>query len=96
MNTPAHAILGLAALGRGRRPDWNWPILLGSLAPDLPMFGFYLWQRLVLGQPERRIWEAEYFRADWQLFFDLFNSAPAAMLGLGRPSDTRPFAYTPH
>lgn len=84
MNTPAHAIINLALLGRGgaepgRRFD-GW-ILAGSVLPDIPMFGFYLWQRLVAGETGSRIWGEIYFESDWQTLFDLFNSIPLAGLG---------------
>ena len=83
MNTPAHAIINLALLGRcsaeqGRRFD-GW-ILAGSVLPDAPMFGFYLWQRLVAGETESRIWGELYFESSWQTCFDLFNSIPLAGL----------------
>ncbi|MCP4005331.1 MAG: hypothetical protein GY725_14155 [bacterium] len=81
MNTPAHLILGLAALGKGPRREWNLAIAAGSLVPDVAMFGFFFWQSFVLQHPQAQIWETEYFRGDWQLFFDLFNSIPAAALG---------------
>ncbi len=86
MNTPAHAIINLAVLGSGHadpKRRFNGWILAGSLFPDVPMFGFYLWQRLVAGEPESRIWGELYFRSDWQTCFDWFNSIPlAAVVGL--------------
>lgn len=54
--------------------------LLGGVLPDLPMFGFYLYQKL-RGTPEATIWSETYFQPDWQLVFDVFNSAPLAALG---------------
>ena len=83
VNTPAHAIINLSLLGRGnaepgRRFD-GW-ILAGSVLPDVPMFGFYLWQRLVAGESESRIWGELYFESGWQTFFDWFNSIPLAGL----------------
>ncbi len=83
MNTPAHAIMGLALLGRTGERGRDAAILAGSLLPDLPMFGFFIYQRFVLDNPQRQIWDIEYFRAGWQLLFDLFNSIPLAGLGLG-------------
>ena len=83
MNTPAHVVLSAVALGRERwRGLWG-PITLGALLPDLPMFGFYAYQRLLRGRPEATIWGELYFEPDWQLFFDLFNSFPLlAVAGL--------------
>ena len=82
MNTPAHIVAGLAILGAGRGRQYGRWILLGTLLPDLPMFGFYLWQRLVLSTPEYVIWGSVYFEPGWQTFFDAFNSIPIALLGL--------------
>ena len=81
MNTPAHLLVNLATLGGGPRRAHTGAIALGALLPDLPMFGFYLWQKLYLATPERVIWGSRYFEPNWQLFFDLFNSIPLAGLG---------------
>ncbi len=40
------------------------------------MFLFYAWQKGVRGLPESDIWNTAYFLADWQNFFDVFNSIP--------------------
>lgn len=81
MNTPAHVVLNALALGHARwRPHWG-AITAGALLPDLPMFGFYLYQRVWLGTAERAIWSARYFDPDWQTFFDVFNSLPLIALG---------------
>ncbi len=82
LNTPAHALLAVAGLAGGRRRPFTRYALVGAILPDLPMFGFYLWQRGVAGLPESQIWREAYFRADWQLLFDTFNSIPLALLGL--------------
>ena len=80
MNTPAHVVLNALVLGRGRWQAAWLPITAGAVLPDLPMVGFYAYQRLVLGTPEGVIWSDAYFRPDWQLLFNLFNSIP--LLGL--------------
>ncbi len=78
MNTPAHAILNLAVLGgAGRRH--TAPVLAGAVVPDLPIFAFYAWQKLVTGRSESAIWGDLYFRPEWQTFFDIFNSVPLAL-----------------
>lgn len=81
MNTPAHVVLSAVALGRGRWHATWLPISVGALLPDLPMFGFYAYQRLLRGTPETTIWSTLYFDPSWQLFFDLFNSLP--LIGVG-------------
>ncbi len=52
MNTPAHVVLNALVLGRGTGREHWAPITAGALVPDLPMFGFYLYQRAVLDAPE--------------------------------------------
>ena len=84
MNTPAHAVLGLALLDRASEPiasPRTGAILAGAILPDLPIFLFYGWQRLALGTPDALIWTEVYFRPSWQAFFDAFNSLPLAAAG---------------
>lgn len=80
MHTPGHAVLNLAVLGEGEEPRTDLAVLAGALVPDLPMVGFYLWARLGANLPEHVIWSETYFDPGWQTFFDLFNSAPLAVL----------------
>ena len=75
-------MLSLASLRRGSWRDMGWPIAIGALIADLPMFGFYLYQRVYVGAPEIALWTDLYFRPRWQLFFDLFNSIPIVVLFL--------------
>lgn len=83
MNTSAHAVLNLAFLGRKHKPEWNPLIIWGALIPDLAMFVFYAYLRLGTDMPEGQIWSVEYFKPSWQLVFDVFNSIPLALLGVG-------------
>jgi len=56
LNTPAHVALNALVLGRGRfAPHWL-AITASALVPDLPMVGFYAYQRFGLGTPEHVIW----------------------------------------
>jgi hypothetical protein len=82
VNTPAHIILSAVILGRGRTRQYWAAIVGGALLPDVPMFGFYAYERLIAGQPDRLIWSQLYFDPDWQRFFDLFNSLPLIAFGL--------------
>ncbi len=82
MNTPAHLLVNLALLSGGARRPHARAIAVGALLPDLPMFGFFLWERFVLGTPSQTIWGERYFELAWQNFFDLFNSVPLAGVGL--------------
>ncbi len=83
MTTPAHAALSLIVLGRSERNAL--PVALGAVAPDAPMLVFYLWERLVRGVSEGRIWSERYFDPGWQVVFDIPSSIPllALVLGLG-------------
>ncbi|MFQ5598590.1 MAG: hypothetical protein ACE5GK_11125 [Nitrospiria bacterium] len=82
MNTPAHAVLNLLILGRKNRPKRCLPIVVGALAPDMPMFFFYFYEKIILHEREDAIWSERYFDADWQGFFNLFNSLPLMLLGM--------------
>ena len=80
MNTPSHWVLSAVVLGRGPWADAWRPIMAGAVAPDLPMLAFYAYQRLGVNAPDRLIWSQTYFEADWQAFFDAFNSFPLIAL----------------
>jgi hypothetical protein len=81
MNTPAHAVLGLLVLGRNESRLYIHAILLGSLLPDIPMFLFFLVERVVFDVPMRTIWTVSYYQPGWQGFFDIFNSIPLILVG---------------
>ena len=84
MNTPAHVIAGCVLIPH--RPGWpaTSALVVGALLPDLPMFGFYAYQKFVRGRAEAEIWSDNpenlglYFSDGWQLLFDWFNSLPLA------------------
>ena len=82
MNTPAHVAVNLLCLGQRDRTRVLVPTILGALVPDLPMFWFYFFEKVVRGTPERLIWSQAYYQAGWQNFIDLFNSLPIAIAGL--------------
>jgi membrane-bound metal-dependent hydrolase YbcI (DUF457 family) len=79
MNTPTHAALNFLVLGRqpGTRRAW---IFLGAVLPDLPMFGFYLFETLFHGEPAARIFGELYFQPGWQALFNVFHSIPLFLL----------------
>jgi hypothetical protein len=81
VNTPGHAVVNLALLGRKDRPALTPAILAGAILPDLAIVAFYLWQRLVEHLSERTIWQVAYFQSAWQPVFDLLHSLPLAALG---------------
>ena len=80
MTTPAHAALSLIVLGRSERNAL--PVALGAVAPDAPMLVFYLWERLVRGVSEGRIWSERYFDPGWQVVFEIPSSIPLLALAL--------------
>lgn len=83
MNTPAHVVINLLALGRKDTAGVLVPVIIGSILPDLPIFWFYFVEKVLRGTPEREIWRVAYYTPGWQNFIDLFNSLPLILLGLG-------------
>ena len=81
MHTPAHMLIGFAAFSRAPRAE-AWPVAVGSILPDLPIFILYAWERLVRGSSEDAIWTAIYYEPGWQAFIDAFNSIPLIGVGL--------------
>ena len=75
MNTPVHATLALAVLGKKEKPkELKW-IFLGAVLPDLSMFGLFFYE-VMIGTPQRIIWNEKYYTPLWQNTTDLFNSFP--------------------
>ncbi len=83
MITTTHAILNTALLGRKKNPERNWPIVLGSIVPDIPMILFALLTIFTGGRfqaPGKSAFISEYhFR---QLWVDWGHSIPLAMAGM--------------
>lgn len=81
MNTPSHAIINLAILGRSQQPEFNLIIVLGGILPDLPIFGFYFWAKFITHLPGEKIWTEAYYQPAVQNLVSLFHSIPLALLG---------------
>jgi hypothetical protein len=83
MITTTHAILNTALLGRKKHPERNWPLILGSIFPDLPMILFGLWMVLTHGSfrstGKTGFINEYHFR---QLWVDWGHSIPLALAGL--------------
>ncbi len=83
MITTTHAILNTALLGRKNHPERNWPVILGSIFPDLPMILFALLMVFTHGNfhPSGKAgFLSEYhFR---QLWVDWGHSIPLALAGM--------------
>ncbi|MBX2867214.1 MAG: zinc dependent phospholipase C family protein [Acidiferrobacterales bacterium] len=75
MNTPAHIVFSLAALGPGRAATYPLAIATGAVLPDLAMMFFYAWHKLI-GTAEDMIWSHHYYQESWQGVFDFWNSIP--------------------
>ena len=80
MNTPAHVVLNSLVLGRGRWSAYCLPITAGALAPDMPILGFYLYERALRGVPERVILSHAYFAPRLQMLFDVSHALPLILL----------------
>lgn len=82
MNTPAHAVINLALLEKRAPEGSTWPILLGAVLPDLPIFVFYVYDRAVAGRAESVVWSHDYFVSAWQPVIDALHSFPLVLLAL--------------
>lgn len=80
MNTPAHVAVNFVILAKKGKPRWSLPIVMGSLMPDIPIYLFYFYQKLIAGMSERIIWSDVYFRPSWQNLFDSFHSFPILLI----------------
>ncbi len=82
MITTTHVILNTTLLGRKDRPERNWPLVIGSTLPDLPMFLYFLsmlFFKTGVGLENRQVISEYHFR---QLWVDWFHSIPLALVGL--------------
>jgi hypothetical protein len=79
MHTPTHAALNFLVLGRDPGSPRLW-IVMGAVLPDVPMFGFFLYERFVRGEATRRIFQDLYFEPHWQTLFDVSHSIPLFLL----------------
>ncbi len=80
MNTPAHVAASLLVWRKHESAKPTSALLVGAILPDAPMFLFF-GVVSAAGYSGQEIWRRLYYLPSWQLFFDLFNSAPI-FLGL--------------
>jgi hypothetical protein len=80
LNTPGHCVLNLLILGRRPHPEWNVPVVVGAIVPDLPIFFLAFVATFVWRQPQHQIWSETYFRPAWQIATDLPHSFPLLLL----------------
>jgi hypothetical protein len=81
VNTPSHAIINLFLLGKQSLPQANLPIFVGAILPDIPIFLFYGWAKLIARQSEKQIWSETYYKPFWQTIVAIFHSIPLALAG---------------
>ena len=74
MNTPSHVIINLFALGKEDSPQFYVPIIIGSILPDIAIFYFYFWAKVIAKLPDNKIWSEVYFTDFWQNIFAIPNS----------------------
>lgn len=84
MNTPAHLLLGAAALAGPDRRGTTAAALLGALAPDLSLYLMAGVALVVLQIPPQVVFDELYFTDAWQTVFAIDNSflVWAALFGL--------------
>lgn len=85
MHLPSHALVNLTALDQWTTPELRPYVLLGAVAPDLPVLAFYFVCRFVLGLSDETIWQDVYYEDRWFNVFATFHSLPVtlAVCGLG-------------
>lgn len=80
MNTPTHIIVNYALLADTTvSPREKWSVILGAIIPDIVIYYMFFWA-LVVGIPQRTLWDETYFEPGWQLMIDVLNSFPLFIL----------------
>lgn len=79
MLTPSHALVNLAILGS--LFGHEGAVLLGAIAPDLPILTLYLRERL-RGTTEETIWSVCYHRPVWLGIIHGAHSIPLSAIGI--------------
>lgn len=79
MNTQTHLLLAAALLCRPNAPKRNAAVIAGALAPDLGVFGLWIWSKLA-GVVESEVWRTIYFAEPMQTIQAVANSVPLYLL----------------
>ncbi len=74
MNTPAHLVLGMAALARPNSPRVNTAAFAGSLLPDLSLYLMGFWALFIQNIPPGIVFGQLYYSEAWQTVFAIDNS----------------------
>jgi membrane-bound metal-dependent hydrolase YbcI (DUF457 family) len=99
MNTPTHALVGLALLARGAAGRGRAaPVVAGAVLPDAAMYVLFVVATFAWRQPQAEIWADTYFRPEWQHAVDALHAFPvlgAALAATYVPGARRAAAGVP-
>ena len=82
MNTPAHLLIGAAALGRKDVTGTTGAAFLGALAPDVSLYVMVAVSLWLLNIPAETVFRELYYSDAWQAVFAVDNSFILWGLGL--------------
>ena len=74
MNTPAHLLIGVAALGRPDAKGTTLAAFAGALLPDLSLYLMVGWSIWGAGIPAETVFRELYYSDAWQAVFAVDNS----------------------
>jgi len=74
MNTPAHLLIGAAAMGKRGKRGVLWAAMAGGLAPDLSLYVLSLGALYLFGIPAEVVFRELYYSDLWQTIFAVDNS----------------------
>lgn len=84
MNTPAHLLIGAAAMGKRGQRSTIWAAMVGALAPDLSLYLLAGGAIYLFGIEPNIVFGQLYYSETWQTIFAIDNSffLWSALLGL--------------
>ncbi|MEM9336454.1 MAG: metal-dependent hydrolase [Patescibacteria group bacterium] len=88
MITPSHLVYNWAIAKASEKipnPSRTKAFVVGALLPDLPTYGFFFIQGLILGTSQQQLWNDLYFDSVWTPFITLSHSLVLwpALIGIG-------------
>ena len=80
MMTQTHSLIAVTLLARPAcSVRQHIAILLGSLAPDIAIYGLFFWSK-IQGIPEQQLWQQVYYEEPMLTFTAIGNSLPLYLL----------------
>ena len=76
MLSPTHTLLALAALSKRGDRKRNLAVIAGSILPDLAIYLWAPYQKIVNGVSDQEMWRVLYFEPPMQNLIAWFNSIP--------------------